>query len=91
VRTVPADGAGLTVAGRIPGLRRSYRGLVRLTEFWNRMEARFGRAYARSYAADQVLSTLDGRTVEQALADGADAKQVWRAVCDAEDVPASER
>lgn len=55
------------------------------------MDARFGAAYARSYAADQVLSTLGGRTVERALADGDDVKLVWRAVCDAEHLPASER
>jgi hypothetical protein len=64
---------------------------VRLTEFWKRMEACFGEAYARSYAADQVLSTLGGRTVDRALADGDDAKTVWRAVCDATNAPASER
>ena len=64
---------------------------VRLTEFWRRMDTRFGEAYARSYAADQVLATLGSRTVLQALADGDDTKQVWRAVCDATDAPASER
>jgi hypothetical protein len=64
---------------------------VRLTEFWNRMEARFGVAYASSYAADQVLPTLGSRTAAQALAEGEDAKTVWRAVCDATSAPASER
>jgi len=64
---------------------------VRITEFWRRMEGRFGALYARSYAADQVLSTLGGRTVERALADGDDVKAVWRAVCEAEQVPAAER
>ncbi len=64
---------------------------VRLTEFWRRMEARFGASYARSYAADQVLATLGGRTVAQALADGDDVKGVWRAVCEVLEVPASER
>ncbi len=64
---------------------------VRLTEFWRRMDARFGPAYARSYAADQVLSTLGSRTVLQALADGDDAKDVWRAVCDATNASPSER
>ena len=64
---------------------------VRITEFWRRMESRYGAAYARSYAADQVLSTLGSRTVERALADGDDVKSVWRAVCEAEDVPAAER
>ncbi len=65
--------------------------VVRLTEFWRRMDSRFGEAYARSYAADQVLPTLGSRTVLQALADGDDAKRVWRAVCEAIDAPASER
>jgi hypothetical protein len=55
------------------------------------MDARFGAAYARSYAADQVLSTLGSRTVQQALAEGEDAKAVWRAVCDATGAPAAER
>lgn len=55
------------------------------------MEARFGQAYARSYAADQVLATLAGRTVQQALDDGDDLKAVWRAVCEAVQAPASER
>ncbi len=55
------------------------------------MEARFGASYARSYAADQVLATLGGRTVLQALADGDDVKGVWRAVCEALEVPAAER
>lgn len=55
------------------------------------MESRFGAAYARSYAADQVLWTLAGRTVLQALRDGDDVKAVWRAVCEADQVPAAER
>jgi hypothetical protein len=64
---------------------------VRLTEFWDRMRRRFGETYADSLARDHVLSTLDGRTVEQALSDGEDAKMVWRAVCEGFDVPARER
>jgi hypothetical protein len=64
---------------------------VRLTELWKRMDDKFGPLYAQSYAADQVLAELGGRTVRQALADGEDAKTVWRAVCDATAAPASER
>ena len=64
---------------------------MRLTDFWGRMERRFGQAYAASYAADQVLSSLGGRTVQQALDDGDDVKLVWRAVCDATSVEASDR
>ena len=41
---------------------------MRLTDFWKRLEHVFGPAYARSVAHDQVLSTLNGRTIEEALA-----------------------
>ena len=46
------------------------------------MNAQFGDAYAQSVAKDFVFDQLGGRTVERALADGVDAKVVWRAVCD---------
>lgn len=62
---------------------------VRLTEFWARMERMFGTAYADSYARDQVLATLGGRTVHQALSEGDDAKAVWRAVVAAQENAAS--
>jgi hypothetical protein len=55
---------------------------VRLTMFWDLMRGQFGDAYAESVAKDFVLSGLGGRTVNKALADGEDAKVVWRAVCD---------
>lgn len=70
---------------------RAYRGGVRLTEFWRRMEARFGVGYAESYAADQSLPQLGSRTVREALAAGEDTKVVWRAVCDATSAPAADR
>jgi len=60
---------------------------VKLTEFWDRMREQFGDVYAESVAKDQVLAALGGRTVNQALADGEDAKTVWRAVCETFDVP----
>lgn len=60
---------------------------MRLTEFWGRMEEFFGPAYARSVARDHVMSTLAGRTVEQAVEDGDPLKRVWRAVCVDFDVP----
>jgi hypothetical protein len=53
--------------------------VVRLTEFWSRMEERFGSAYARSVAADYRLPQL-GATVDEALARGDETKDVWRAV-----------
>ncbi|MEH1169165.1 DUF3046 domain-containing protein [Micromonospora sp. CPCC 205539] len=54
---------------------------MRLTDFWTRLEEAFGPGYAASIARDQVLSQLDGRTIEQALASGAQTHVVWRAVC----------
>jgi len=55
------------------------------------MRAQFGDAYAESVAKDYVLSNLGGRTVNKALADGEDAKVVWRAVCETFNVPESLR
>ena len=63
---------------------------MRITEFWNRMETRFGSTYAASVAADYRLPTL-GATINEALAKGVETKAVWRAVCDATSTPASER
>ena len=53
---------------------------MRLTDFWTRLDAVFGPAYAASVAADQVLPQLDGRTVDQALRAGVPTVTVWRAV-----------
>jgi len=65
---------------------------VRLSEFWERMDEAFGAAYSRSVAHDQVLRSLGGRTVTQALGESGDramsVRQVWRAVCADLEVPA---
>ena len=53
------------------------------------MESLLGTAYADSYARDQVLASLAGRTVHQALTDGDDAKSVWRAVVAAQEAQRS--
>jgi hypothetical protein len=77
-------------SGRAAGRRVSagkYPFRVRLTEFWARMRAQFGEVYAQSVAKDFVFAKLGDRTIEQALADGEDAKVVWRAVCETFDVP----
>ncbi|HEX5493746.1 MAG TPA: DUF3046 domain-containing protein [Mycobacteriales bacterium] len=64
---------------------------MRLSDFWTRMDERFGAGYARSVARDLVLADLGGRTVEQALAAGLPARDVWQAVCEAFDIPANQR
>ena len=62
-----------------------------MSAFWTLMQNQFGSAYAQSVARDHVLSALGGRTVEQALDGGVDAKTVWRAVCEEFEVPAARR
>ncbi|WP_330173297.1 DUF3046 domain-containing protein [Streptomyces sp. NBC_01498] len=64
---------------------------MRLTNFWERMADHFGPAYADSFAHDHVMAELGGRTVHEALADGWETKDVWRAVCAAMGVPADKR
>ncbi|HVE24365.1 MAG TPA: DUF3046 domain-containing protein [Sporichthya sp.] len=64
---------------------------MRLSDFWRRMEAELGEAYAESYARDVVLPQLGGRTVHQALEAGEDTKVVWRALCVALELPPSRR
>lgn len=62
---------------------------MRLTQFRELMEGEFGAVRAASLAHDHVFAELGGRTVEQALEVGYDAREVWRAVCAAYDVPPS--
>jgi hypothetical protein len=52
------------------------------------MEERFGSTYARSLAADYRLPRL-GSTIDEALAAGVETKDVWKAVCDEFEMPAS--
>jgi hypothetical protein len=54
------------------------------------MQERFGEAYAASLAADYRLPML-GATIDEALATGVEAKDVWRAVCAEFEMPASLR
>lgn len=59
---------------------------MRLTEFWRRMDTRFGKTYARSIASDYRLPLLRA-TVDEALARGVDTKEIWAAICAEFDVP----
>ena len=64
---------------------------MRVSDFWNRMDEEFGRAYAGSLSKSLVLAALDDWTVVEAVERGANLRQVWHAVCDAMDVPATRR
>lgn len=47
------------------------------------MDEVFGPGYSRSVASDLVMSALEGRSAEQALADGERPERVWEAICEA--------
>ena len=64
---------------------------MRHTEFWERMDHALGARYARSWAEQQVIADLGGRTVVEALDAGEPPKQVWRAVHQTLELPPSER
>jgi len=64
---------------------------VRYSDFWELMDDVFGSSYARTLATDQVLGVLADRTAVQALADGVEPRTVWRALCDAMEVPEHRR
>jgi hypothetical protein len=60
---------------------------MRLSDFWERMNAAFG-PHADSLAGNHVFTQLGGRTVRQALAEGDSTRDVWRGVCEGLEVPA---
>jgi hypothetical protein len=60
---------------------------VRLTEFHELVTGQFGPVYGASVLIDHVLTGLDGRTAAQAVEDGVEPRDVWRALCVDFDVP----
>ena len=60
---------------------------MRLSHFNNLMTDEFGHAYSQVISRDLVLGALGDRTAEQALAEGEDPKEVWLALCEANNVP----
>ncbi|MDQ6527131.1 DUF3046 domain-containing protein [Nocardioides sp. LHD-245] len=64
---------------------------MRHTEFWARMDRHLGEAYARVWADTFVIGTLGHRTAIEALDAGVPPKEVWRAVWEVQELPASER
>ena len=60
---------------------------MRLTAFHELVDAQFGSVRGASLLVDHVLTRLGGRTAEQAIEDGVDPRDVWRALCADFDVP----
>jgi hypothetical protein len=65
--------------------------LVRLQEFWSRMEALFGPMRAETVARDHVFGTLGGRTAVEAIEAGLPVRRVWLEICKDYDVPPKDR
>jgi hypothetical protein len=63
---------------------------VRLTEFHELVEGRFGAVRAGSMLVDHALTVFGGRTAAQAIEDGVEPRDVWRALCADFDVPRDE-
>ncbi|MFI6100452.1 DUF3046 domain-containing protein [Lentzea sp. NPDC051213] len=64
---------------------------MRITVFRKLMAGEFGQVRAEMIARDHVLSSLGGRTADEALEVGTGAKEVWAAVCDAFEIPENRR
>lgn len=64
---------------------------MRYSEFRQLVDEVLGPQVGRALVRDLVLDSLGDRTAAQAVEDGEDLRTVWRALCDAMDVPASRR
>ncbi|WP_144711148.1 DUF3046 domain-containing protein [Curtobacterium pusillum] len=64
---------------------------MRVSEFWRAVDQVFGEAYGAVVTRDVVLEELGGRSAFDALAAGIDARRVWDALCDSQDVPLDKR
>ena len=54
---------------------------MRISDLRERLTLSFGEAWAASFSKDIVISELGSRTVDEALAAGFEAADVWKAVC----------
>lgn len=64
---------------------------MRYREFGELVDEVFGPAYGRTLVRELVLPRLEGRTPAEALESGVEPRVVWHALCDALDVPDTQR
>lgn len=62
---------------------------MKLSEFRMAVSDEFGGAYGRVITHDLVLGSIGGLTAGQAITAGVNTREVWLALCQAMDVPAS--
>ena len=64
-----------------------YRLSVRLSDFQTLMNDEFGPAYAAVLLRDLALIELGDLTGQMALAAGIEPREIWEAICKAQNVP----
>ena len=61
---------------------------MKISDFWRNMENEFGARYSHVLADSMALTELGSITAAQALDKGIKPKQIWEALCKAQDIPA---
>lgn len=54
---------------------------MRISDLRERLTLSFGAQWAPYFSQDIAISELGSRTVDEALRDGFEARDIWRAVC----------
>ena len=54
---------------------------MRISDLRERLSLSFGDSWATSFSTDIAITELGSRTVNEALADGYEPDEVWKAVC----------
>jgi hypothetical protein len=54
---------------------------MRISDLRERITLSFGESWAPSFCKDIAISELGSRSVDEALKDGFEADEIWRAVC----------
>ncbi|MEY4280051.1 MAG: hypothetical protein RL313_314 [Actinomycetota bacterium] len=54
---------------------------MRLSDLRERINLSFGEQWAPSFCKDIAISELGSRSVDEALKDGYEADEVWKALC----------
>ncbi len=55
--------------------------MMRISDLRERLSLSFGQEWASSFSSDIAISALNSLTVNEALAKGYEAQEIWRAVC----------
>jgi len=54
---------------------------MRISDLRERITLSFGDSWAASFSQDIALSAIGSLTVNEALAAGCEASEIWRAIC----------